>query len=352
MTLRLLAFIACALQLAAAAVEPTAAVATAAAYRGADRTDRLIAGARKEGELLLYSSLTQEDQLRIAEDFKRRYGVTLKFWRGSQAHILQRVLSEARGGRFEFDVLETNAPQIEAIAREGLLQAIASPFAREVLLPEILPASGEWVPDRLNLVVYAYNTSAVKASELPRQWAELLDPKWAGKLGMESHNVEWFASVAEFLGEEAGIDLFRKLGANGIAVRTGHTHSTGRVIAGEIPVMLGVYSHDVERMKAKGAPVDWFIVPPAVIMPSAVAVSRRAPHPHAAMLFHDYMLTHAQRLYPEVHRLPAHRGYDTPVRRLVAEGQPYRVVDARKTIDDYDKWLKLYKRLIVDRSRH
>jgi ABC-type Fe3+ transport system substrate-binding protein len=338
--------------LAALAAEPTPDVAAVAALRGPQRTAKLIAGAKKEGELMLYSSLTQEDQLKLAEDFKRRYGVTVKFWRASQANILQRVTSEARGGRFDFDVLETNAPQIEAIAREGLLQKIDSPFLERELLPEVVPASGEWAPDRLNLLVYAYNTNAVKAADLPRAWPELAEAKWKGRLGMESTNVEWFSAVVEALGEERGTRLFQRIGDNGVAVRTGHTHSTGRVIAGEIPVFLGVYSHDVDRMKVKGAPIDWFVLDPAVILPSAVAVSRRAPHPHAAALFYDYMLTDGQRFYTEVHRVPANRDYDTPVRRLVREGKPLKVVDARRIIDDYDKWLRLYKRLIVDRSQH
>jgi ABC-type Fe3+ transport system substrate-binding protein len=338
--------------LAALAAEPTPDVAAVAALRGPERTAKLIAGAKKEGELMLYSSLTQEDQLKLAEDFKRRYGVTVKFWRASQANILQRVTSEARGGRFDFDVLETNAPQIEAIAREGLLQKIDSPFLERELLPEVVPASGEWAPDRLNLLVYAYNTNAVKAADLPRAWPELAEAKWKGRLGMESTNVEWFSAVVEALGEERGTRLFQRIGDNGVAVRTGHTHSTGRVIAGEIPVFLGVYSHDVDRMKVKGAPIDWFVLDPAVILPSAVAVSRRAPHPHAAALFYDYMLTDGQRFYTEVHRVPANRDYDTPVRRLVREGKPLKVVDARRIIDDYDKWLRLYKRLIVDRSQH
>ena len=338
--------------LAALAAEPTPEVAAVAALRGPERTAKLIAGAKKEGELMLYSSLTQEDQLKLAEDFKRRYGVTVKFWRASQANILQRVTSEARGGRFDFDVLETNAPQIEAIAREGLLQKIDSPFLERELLPEVVPASGEWAPDRLNLLVYAYNTNAVKAADLPRAWAELAEAKWKGRLGMESTNVEWFSAVVEALGEERGTRLFQRIGDNGVAVRTGHTHSTGRVIAGEIPVFLGVYSHDVDRMKVKGAPIDWFVLDPAVILPSAVAASRRAPHPHAAVLFYDYMLTDGQRFYTEVYRVPANRDYDTPVRRLVREGKPLKVVDARRIIDDYDKWLRLYKRLIVDRSQH
>ena len=295
------------LALPAFGVEPTPGVAAVAAYTGPDRTARLIAGARKEGELMLYSSLTQDDQLKLVADFKRRYAVTVKFWRGSQAHILQRVLSEARGGRFEFDVLETNAPQIEALAREQLLQKMNSPYVEQELLPEVMPPHGEWAPDRLNLLVYAYNTRLVKAADVPKSWQALLDPKWKKRIGVESTNVEWFAALVKSLGENAGLELFRRMADNGLAVRTGHNHSAVLVAAGEIPLMLGIYSHDADRMKAKSAPVDWFILPPAVVLPSAVSVSRRAPHPNAAALFYDYMLTDGQRFYTEVHRVPANK---------------------------------------------
>ncbi len=334
------------------AVDPTPGVSTVASYTGPDRTGRLAAAAKNEGELLLYSSLTQEDQLRLAADFKRRYGVTVKSWRGSQANILQRVMTETRGGRFEFDVLETNAPQLEVLAREKLLQKMNSPYIEQELLPETMPTHGEWAPDRLNLIVYAYNTNAVRPAEVPKSWQDLLDPKWKRRIGMESTNVEWFAALVDSLGEKRGLELFRRMAENGVAVRTGHTHSTGLVIAGEIPVMLGVYSHDVDRMKVKGAPVNWFVLPPAVVLPSAVAVSRRAPHPSAAALFYDYMLTEGQRFYTDVHRVPANKNYDTPVRRLVRERQALKVVNSQEAIDDYDKWLDLYKRIIVDRSQH
>lgn len=349
---RLLLLAAAAAASSALAIEPSPEVAAVAAYRGPDRTERLIAGAKKEGELMIYSSLTPGDQIRLAEDFKSRYGIALKFWRGSQSNILQRVLSETRGGKFLFDALETNSPQIEAIAREGLLQKLGSPYLDQELFPETLPAHGEWAPDRLNMVVYAYNTNAVRKEDLPKTWEDLLTPKWKGHIGMESTNVEWFETVVEGLGEKKGLEIFRRLGEDGVAVRTGHTHSTGLVIAGEIPLMMGVFSHDVDRMKPKAAPIDWFVLPPAVILPSSVAVSRRALHPHAAALFFDYMLTEGQRFYTEVYRVPANRNYDTPVRRLKEQGQSFRIVDAQKSIDEHDRWLRLYKRLIVDRSRH
>ncbi len=288
---RLLAALCLAVATASAAVESTPGVLAVATYAGADRTERLVAGAKREGELMLYSSLTQDDQLRLAADFERKYAVKVKFWRGSQAHILQRVVSETRGGRFDFDVIETNAPQLEAIAREKLLQKMSSPYAGETLLPETVPAHGEWLPDRLNLVVYAYNTNLVKAADVPKAWNDLLDTKWKRRISLESTNVEWFAALVESMGEKPGLDLFKRLGDNGVGVHTGHNHSAALVAAGEIPLMLGIYSHDAERMKAKAAPVDWFVLAPAIVLPSAVAVSRRAPHPNAAALFHDYMLT-------------------------------------------------------------
>ncbi len=337
---------------ASLAVEPTPGVSAVASYRGADRTERLAAAARAEGELMLYSSLTQDDQLKLAADFKQRYGVTVKFWRGSQAHILQRVIGETRAGRFEFDVLETNAPQIEALAREKLLQRMNSPHFGEALLPETLPAHGEWAPDRLNLLVYAYNTNVVAPADVPRSWQDLLAPKWKRRIGMESTNVEWFAAVVESMGQKPGLDLFARLAENGVAVRTGHNHGAALVAAGEIALFLGIYSHDAERMKAKSAPVDWFVLTPAVVLPSAVAVSRRAPHPNAAALFYDYMLSEGQRFFTQVHRVPSSRSYDTPVRRLVLERRPVKVVNAREAIDDYEKWQRLYQRLVVDRSQH
>ena len=352
MLLRFLILLGLAVAPASFAVEPTPGVLAIASYTGADRTERLIGAAKREGELMLYSSLTQDDQLKLVAAFRRRYGVSVKFWRGSQAHIVQRVLSETRGGRFEFDVLETNAPQIEALAREKLLQKMNSPYIEQELLAETVPAHGEWAADRLNLLVYAYNSNAVKLTDVPKSWQDLLDPKWKKRIGVESTNVEWFAALVKSFGEKAGLELFQRMADNGLAVRTGHTHSTGLVIAGEIPVMLGVYSHDVDRMKARSAPVDWFVLPPAVVLPSAVAVSRRAPHPSAAALFYDYMLTEGQRFYTDVHRVPANKNYDTPVRRLVRERQAVEVVNAQEAIDDYEKWYDLYKRIIVDRSQH
>jgi len=201
-------------------------------------------------------------------------------------------------------VLETNAPQIEVLAREKLLQKMNSPFIEQELLPEVMPAHGEWAPDRLNLLVYAYNTHLVKPADVPRSWQTCSTrngsavsawsrPTWSGSRPWLNR---WARNPASI--------YFGAWAITALRWRTGHNHSAVLVAAGEIPLMLGIYSHDAERMKAKPRRSAGSSFPPAVVLASAVAVSRRAPHPGAAALFYDYMLTDGQRFYTEVHRVP------------------------------------------------
>ena len=92
-------------------------VAVLALYGGADREQRLVRGARAEREINLYSSLTLEDLNALAAAFDKKYGVKLKFWRAGSEKVVQRIVTEARAGRFDFDVVETNGPELESLHR-------------------------------------------------------------------------------------------------------------------------------------------------------------------------------------------------------------------------------------------
>src|SRR3989449_6534174 len=208
-----------------AALVPLAAAADAvsdiALYTGRDRAERLEAGGRKEGSLTLYTSLTVEDMAALNGAFEARHGVKVRMWRATSDKVVQRVLSEARAGRYELDIVETNAPPLESLHREGILQRVRSPQHAE-LMAAALPAHGEWVGSRLNLFVQAYNTRLVEKAELPQSYADLLQPRWKGRLGIEAGDEDWFAMVVTALGEAEGLRLFRELVApNGISVRRG-----------------------------------------------------------------------------------------------------------------------------------
>lgn len=327
--------------------DPAALASSLASYLGADREQRLLEGARKEGEVALYTSLTLEDMAALNGAFEKRYGIKVRMWRASADKVLQRALAEGRAGRLEADVLEANALSLEAMHREALLLAVRSPLHRD-LIPQALPAHREWVGARLNVFVQAYNTRLVKKSELPRSFADLADARWKGRLAIEAGDEDWFAAVVKELGEREGLALFRAIVAkNGISVRKGHTLLTNLVASGEVALALTVYNFTAEQLKQKGAPLEWFVLPPAVARANGVGVARRALHPHAALLYYDFMIgEQAQRILAERQFVPTSRKIDTPLHRL-----PLKLVDPAEMLDQSARWTRLFEEIVLRKSR-
>src|SRR2546427_12055761 len=127
-------------------------VAALALYEGGDREQRLAKGARAEGEITLYSSLVVDDLNALSAAFEKKYGVKLKFWRAGSEKVVQRIVTEARAGRFDFDLVETNGPELESLHREKLLQKAGSPHFPD-LIPEAVKAHRERIRTPLQLVV-------------------------------------------------------------------------------------------------------------------------------------------------------------------------------------------------------
>lgn len=328
----------------ALAQAPTSAAM--AMYEGEDRMQKLIEGAKKEGTLTLYGSAPVDDLKILTDAFEKKYGVKVRLWRGSSENVLQRGVVENRGGRYEADIFETNGPEMEALHREKLLQEVKSPLLTEIMPQAILPHR-EWVGTRLNIFVSAFNTSQVKKEDVPKTYEGFLDPKWKGKLGIEAEDQDWFAAVVTELGEEKGVKLFRDIvQANGVSVRKGHTLLTNLVASGEVPLALTVYSYKAEQLKNNGAPLDWFAISPAFARVNGVGVAKNAPHPHAAVLFYDFMLKEAQELLVSRDFTPTNLKV-----KALPEGFNLKFIDSKVTLDEGEKWSKLYNEAIVSRSR-
>ena len=321
-------------------------LAKLAAYTGPDRAARLAADARREGELSIYTSLGTEDAGVLAAAFEKKYAVKLKVWRASSEKILQRIITEAQAGRFDFDVVETISPELESLSREKLLQRVHSEFHAD-LLEQAVPAHKEWASTRLNLFTQAYNTKLIRKEDLPKSFEELAQPQWKGKLGIEADDPQWLAAVAREIGEAKALQVFRDIARNnGLSVRKGHTLLTNLVVSGEVPLALTVYNYRVEQLKNKGAPIDWFTIGPAIALPSGIAVSRAAPHPNAALLFYDFMLSEGQAILAKKDFVPSSRALDSPLTK-----GPIRFLDPAVVIDQHEKWSKLYDEIIVRQSR-
>ena len=311
-------------------------------YKGADRLDRLAAKAREEGTLTLYTSMATTESGPLALAFEKKYGVKVQLWRALSENVLQRALTEARGRRRMMDVVETNAPEVEALAREQVVAEFDTPYVAD--LPAwAIPSHRRWFSDRANLWVVGYNTDKVKREELPATLEGFADPKWKGRLSIEATDNDWMYGVVKFMGEERGRDFFRKLAALKPEMRKGHILVAQLVAAGELAVCLTIYSGNADSIKAKGGPIDWVAVEPLVGRPQALALAKNAPHPHAALLFADFVLSpKGQKLLGDMGRVPSSR-----TQKTLLDRHKHVMIDPIKWADEAPKWEKLWNELFL-----
>jgi iron(III) transport system substrate-binding protein len=336
-----------ALLLAAPALAQVNAVAEIASYQGPDREQRLIEGAKREKELTFYSSIPPEDIAALVSAFDKKYGVKVKVWRADSESFLQRIINETRARRFEVDVMAGSSSALEPLFRENLLQEVKSPYLAGII-PEAIAPHRQWVAVYLSMFVQAYNTDLVRQDSLPKTFYDLLRPQWKDRLGIEAEDYDWFAQVVMDLGEAQGLRLFRDIVAsNGISVRKGHSLLTNLVVAGEVPLALTAYGFLAEQAKRRGAPLDWFVIPPAIARPTAEGLARNAPHPHAAVLFFDFLISEeGQQILASRQFVTVSRSIETPFNK-----GPLKLIDSAAILDQARKWQDLYHKTIIAPSR-
>jgi iron(III) transport system substrate-binding protein len=313
-------------------------------YQGPDREKRLIEKAKLEGALTIYTSLAPTEARPMVEAFEKKYGIKVELWRAISERVIQRTVSEARAGRHTVDVVATNGPEMELLSREKILTPYFTPHAAD-LPPAGIPKHRLWLPDRLQFFVVGFNTNLVKREELPKTLAGFTDPKWKGKLGIEAGDAEWMATLFTKWGEKEAMAFFRKLSEMRPEVRKGHVLLAQLVAAGEIPVGLTIYSANAETLKRKGAPIDWAPIE-AVARPQGLGISRNAPHPAAALLYADFVLSaeEGQKLYESMGRPPVNLKVKSQLTNF-----SHVFLDPVAVLDESEKWHKLWEELFLKR---
>ena len=312
---------------------------------GAGRSARLVAGAKREGSLSLYASMAEKDLMRLVSEFERRYGIEVKVWCSGKTNVLRRAVTEARAGRFEVDVVHNPSPEMELLHREGLLREVRSPYARELISEAVAPHR-EWAGPRVYIFVQAYNTNRVAREELPKTFSDLLDPRWKGRIAVEAKEQEWFFTLVREMGGEEGLKFFRDLVArNGLTVRNGNALLNNLVVAGEVPFALTLYSYLPEQSKKSGAPVGWIALAPTVAYTDGIGVMKHAPHPHAAVLFYDFVLSDGQALLAELNHVISHRRNEPNLRKF-----DLKFIDIDAVLADYDRWTRIFEDTIYGRG--
>jgi len=311
-------------------------------YEGGDRAQRLAERARQEGTLVVYTSLATSESVPLTQAFEKKYGVKVELWRSLSDQVVRRALNEAKARRHVVDVVETNGPELEALARERVTARFFSPHIADIPAWGV-PAHRMWISDRVDFFVVAFNTAKVRREELPATYEGFLDPKWKGRIGLEATDQEWLAGLAKHWGEKRAADFFRGLVAMKPDVRKGHVLLSEMVSAGEVPVNLTNYASNADSMKRRDKPIDWKPVEPVIGRPQAIGLAANAPHPNAALLFADFVLSpEGQQLFNSMGRFPSSRKVKSD---LVAF--PYLMLNPVALIDEDEKWLKLWSELVA-----
>ncbi|MDB5761902.1 MAG: futA [Herminiimonas sp.] len=311
-------------------------------YKGADRDQKLVQEAKREGTLTLYTSLAPTESTPLGQAFEKKYGIKVEIWRAVSEKIVQRAVQEGRAKRYAFDVVETNGPELEMLARENLLASFHSPYFAD-LPPFAVPSHRMWAADRMSVYGVAYNTGTIKREDIPKNYEGFLDPKWKGKIGIEATDADWMSAVFKAMGNDRAMSFMRKLADMRPDMRKGHILLAELVSAGEIPVGLTAYQSNAATMKRRGGPIDWIPVDPIVVRPEAIGVAKNAMHPHAALLFADFVLSpDGQALLESMGRSPTSTKVKSEFSAL-----KYTMIDPAAAIDEPEKWQKVWDDLFL-----
>ena len=270
--------------------------------------------AKAESEVVLYSSLNNEQIVTLVEAFKRKYPfLSPSFYRATSERILQRALTEAKAGRHAADVFTSAGFQLQLLKENGLTQKYIPPEAA-AYDEGFKDPEGHWVSVHSLLNAMAYNTQLVRASEAPKKYQDLLAPKWKGKLGVNLQDPEWYVNLQRRLGKEKARNFLKALAAQQPALRDGHNITAQLLAAGEFYAVSNTYAHIVARIKAQGGPVEYVFDEPVITYIHPIALAKFAPHPNAGKLLISFILSvEGQKMLRDQGRIPGHRDIDPKV---------------------------------------
>jgi iron(III) transport system substrate-binding protein len=263
-----------------------------------------------EGKLMFYAAFNAADSKKLTDGFKQLYPkIDAAFYRTTDAALMERILTENRAGQNLWDVAMTTSFYGHNLKKRGLFATYDSP-ERKFFRDGYKDPQGAWTSIYTNYAAFGYNTRAVPPTSVPKSYTDLLKPDWKGQLGMDSKAYEWFGTMIKSMGEEKGLAFMREL-AKQAQLRAGRTLLAQLVAAGEFKGALTAYSQTFEVLKPTGAPVEWAYLNPVFANIHPIGISAKAPHPNAARLFIDFVLSkRGQELVRGMNRIPDR--IDTP----------------------------------------
>jgi iron(III) transport system substrate-binding protein len=275
--------------------------------RGSSSATRedLVEAAKKEREVVFYTTMNLEEASAMSGRFKANYPfLEVNITRAEGERLTTKVLQETRAKKSLVDVMQAPAFYLDALKKRGLLGQYAPNDDR--FYPRGFKDEKYWTATYYNPYVVLYNTKLVAGQNLPKRYDDLLSPFWKNKMILEKDKVDWFTAMLHIFGREKGVRYMRELAKQNPMLRIGQTLITQLVAAGEAALQINANAVTVNRLKQRGAPIDWVAPGPLPGLMVVVGLVSQGPHPAAARLFLDFLLSkEGQQLYQKAGRLVA-----------------------------------------------
>jgi iron(III) transport system substrate-binding protein len=325
-------------------------VSQLALYQGADREKILIEGAKKEGAFTLYDSHTWFRT--IAKEFEKKYPfIKVSEFRTDGRNLIKRALEEIAAGQYIADVIATTTEQMAIMKREGVFQEYTSADAR--YYPDDVKVKGKngfyYIGHYETYNSLGFNTSMIPPAEAPKTMSDLLNPKWKGKMSIVSTTTgtRWIGNTLNVMGRE----FLEKMADQEVKVQNmSGAGLAGLVVSGEVPLSPTIFDANIHTAKQKGAPVEWRPLEPVVTTVSYSGLTLKPTHPHAALLFLEYL--HSK----EGQQLIMKGGLWSPREDIATLEQKFKksYIDEKYSLDEAEKkfaeWDKQMQQLFIRRK--
>jgi iron(III) transport system substrate-binding protein len=260
-----------------------------------DITPELIDAAKKEGTVVFYTATDVTVAEKLAATFEQEYpGIKVQVERSGSERVFQRIGQEYSTGIYNADVIETSdAVHFILFKKEGWLTAAVPQVVATSWPAEERDADGFYAAYRAHLSVIAYRTDQVKPEDAPKSFADLLDPKWKGKM-VKAHPgySGTIMTATHALSKALGWEYFEKLAQQDVMQVQSSTEPPKKLAQGERSVQADGNEYNVFRLQEEGVPIEIVYATegtPLVI--GNAAILKNPPHPNAAKLFYAYLFS-------------------------------------------------------------
>jgi iron(III) transport system substrate-binding protein len=310
------------------------------AWSQASPDPKLVEAAKKEGQLVYYTTMTLDQSKAVVDRFEKKYGIKTTLFRTGGGPLLNKIITEARGGRFDWDIVVGRGEMVLPLMQRKLLAAHHSPESK-MIDPQLVDKEGFWTAYYVNSYVLGWHTKTVKREDVPKTYEELLHPKWkGGQISLDTEAYGMFEGLKGAWGKEKALAYFKRLAQQEPVIKRGNTERVQLAVAGEYALIIA-YNQTIQRMTSRGAPIDWLALEPAVTQVNPVMIAAKSPHPNAARLFYDFIISkEGQEMLRGMQRIPVRKDVEPDPPRLF-RGFKY-VIENPEDYEDFNASVKQY----------